>query len=74
MRYGQGNKDKLASFPCKELTMFIIEDNLQITHVLVYSDDVQLLNGSVIRFTRVDDSPFAIIVPTIPGKLVMIYN
>jgi len=36
----------------------------------MYSDDVQLPDGTVIQYTRVDDRPFAIVVPTISDKLV----
>ena len=43
-------------------------------HVQVYSDDVQLPDGAVIQYTRFDDCPFAIVVPRIDDKLVMIYN
>jgi ADP-ribose pyrophosphatase len=44
------------------------------SHVQVYSDDVQLPDGSIIQYTRFDDCPFTIVVPTVANGLVMIYN
>jgi ADP-ribose pyrophosphatase len=43
-------------------------------YVQLYCDDIRLPDGTSIQFTRVDERPFTVIVPTISDKLVMIYN
>jgi ADP-ribose pyrophosphatase len=44
------------------------------SHVQIYSDSVQLPDGTVIQYTRFDDCPFTIVVPTVAEGLIMIYN
>ena len=43
-------------------------------HVHVCSDDVELPDGKVIQYTRVDENPFAVVVPLKSGKIVMVKN
>ena len=43
-------------------------------HTVVYLDDVRLPDGTIIRYTRVNDPPFVVVVPKILDKIIMIYN
>jgi ADP-ribose pyrophosphatase len=43
-------------------------------YVQLYNDIIRLAEGTSIQYSRVDERPFSVIVPTISDKLVMIYN
>ncbi len=43
-------------------------------YIALHLDDVKLPDGTVIQYTRVDQLPFVVVVPTFSDKIIMIYN
>ena len=66
----------MVSPPCSEKNWQLTSSKLiyKSPYVQLYCDEVRLPEGTSIKYDRVDERPYSVIVPTISDKLVMIYN
>ena len=61
---------------CGEKTWQLVSSKLiyKSPYVQLYCDVIRLPEGTSIQYSRVDERPFSVIVPTISNKIIMVYN